>query len=83
MLGHVDKSGACDNIPENDSSEVARTVKKSFLPSAIDLESDEDDKKDTPDTMLNNEGKSLVRSNPTDSWHLSIDKEEDEESESE
>ena len=79
----VDQSGACDNIPENDSSEVARTIKKIFLHSAIDLESDEDDKKDTPDKMLNNEGESLVRSNPKDSWHLSIDKEEDDDSESE
>ena len=63
----IDKRGACDDIQEKNFSEVARTVQKSFLPSAIDLESDEDDKKDTPDTMLNNEGESLVRSNPTDS----------------
>ena len=46
----VDKSGCCDNIPEKDLSTVAGTVKKSFLPCPIDLETDdhEHDKIDTP-----------------------------------
>jgi hypothetical protein len=38
----VDKSGSCDNIQEKDFSEVARTVKKSFFPDTIDLESDKE-----------------------------------------
>ena len=79
----IDKSGACDDIQEKNFSEVARTVQKSFLPSAIDLESDEHDKIDTPGIILNDEGESLVRSNPTDSCSLSIAKEEDEDCESE
>ena len=81
----IDNCGVFDNIPEKEFSEVAKTVEKSFSPSAIDLESvdNEHDKIDTPETILNNEGESLFRSNPTDSCSMSIDKEEDEDSESE